>query len=107
MVVDVQLQALRSLDAVKKRGQGPCFRSVGGFFAAIVVPAGIWRSPLAAPFVVPVAIDVVAATAASGVGLEVLAPQAVHGLGVLEAVDVDDWEQVEVVLVDKGSDARV
>ncbi len=51
----------------------------------------------------PVAIDVSSDAAVSGVGLTVLAPQAVGGLRVLEAIGVDDREDVEVVFVQEGS----
>jgi hypothetical protein len=55
----------------------------------------------------PVAVDVVAEAGAASGRLAVLAPQALRGLGVAEAVRVDDGDDVEVVLVDQRLDGRV
>jgi hypothetical protein len=50
---------------------------------------------------------ITADTAVSAKGLSVLAPEAVGGLGVDEAIWVGDGCNVEVKLVDEGSDVRV
>lgn len=55
----------------------------------------------------PVAVDVAADARGARVGLAVLAPETVAGLGVDEAVRVDDGEDVELVLVDEGLDGGV
>lgn len=106
--VDEELQALRGLGLGQPGGEGSGLGGVAGRGALEVLGAGVGGGAAGdGPLVGPVAVDVVAEAAAAGGGLAVLAPQAVGGLGVDEAVRVDDGEDVEVVLVDEALDLGV
>lgn len=121
MPVDVELDALRGLDGGELVDEGCRLGGVACGGAAEVLGAGAGGGAAGdVPLVGPVAVDVVAETGAAAGGLPVLAPETVVGLGVEEAwwmlvsyssglgercrreltIRVDDWEEVEVVLVD-------
>jgi hypothetical protein len=93
--VELGFQGFR-LDAIAGRGALVVFGARGGASAAALVPV-----------VGPVAVDVAADAAGGGGGLTVLAPHAVGGLRVGEAVGVDDREDVEVVLVFEAGSCSV
>jgi hypothetical protein len=74
--------------------------------------AGVVGRPfwVGVPFVRPVSVEVDAPAGRIGSwrwGLAVLAPEAVVGLGVYEAVWVDEGDEVEVVVVDERGDEFV
>lgn len=95
MDVHVQLDALSSGDAVELCFERLCFHAVACTGALVVLRArrGRGAAPLV-PVVGPVAVDVAAYAGCGGRGLSVLAPHAVRGLGIGEAVRVDDGEDI-------------
>lgn len=83
--VNVQLQPLGGLDGGKLGNQALGLWSVTGSLSLEVLCARVGRGTAGdGPLVWPVAVDVVAQTAAAGGGLAILAPQAIGGLSVEE-----------------------
>ena len=60
-----------------------------------------WLLPSFRTAVLPVTIDISSNARVSANGLSVLAPETISGLGVDEAIWVDDGRDVEVELVDE------
>ena len=105
MPINKQLQALGGLDLVQRSSEGLGLGRVARGSALVVFGAGGSGSAArGGPLDGPVAVDVAADAGGPGVGLAVLAPQAGGGLRKNKTVRVDDGEDVELVLVDKGLD---
>lgn len=106
--VKVQANALRITQGVDKGRHALVFRCVVLRRAAVRLVAGIGgRAARDGPLIRPITVVIPTRTAGVGSGLAVLAPQPIVGLGVGEAVRVDDGEDVEVEFVDEGLDRRV
>jgi hypothetical protein len=104
--VHVKLDALSGTDAVEVRFQCLGFCAIAGGRALVVLFAGRSASSTTlVPVVRPVPVDVSSDAASCWCGLTVLAPHAVSGLGVGEAIRVNNGEDVKVVfvLVSSGS----
>ena len=103
MDVHVQRDAFAGCDAVELGFQRLGLDAVAGRRALVVLVAGRGaRAAALVPVRGPVAVDVAADAGGGRCGLAVLAPHAVRGLRVGEAVWVDDGEDVEVVGVFEG-----
>ena len=86
MPVNVQLDALRRLDAGEPGGESGRLEGVALLSTLVVFGARAGRGTARdGPLVGPVTVDIAADAATARVGLAVLAPEAVVGLGVDEA----------------------
>lgn len=99
--VHVQLNTLACSEAVELSLQRLGLNTVasGGTFVVLVTRGCAGTLSLSPRLVCPVPVDIATDAACRWSALPVLAPQAVAVLGEVEAVRVDDREDVEVVLV--------
>ena len=105
MVVNEHLYSLVRLGRLQPVDKGRGLWGIRLRRALEVVGTGVGRgTPAETPLEWPVTVDIVPDAAAARGALSVLAPHPIVGLGVEEAVRVDDGEHVEVVLVNEGLD---
>lgn len=107
MPVNEELDALALLKTAEPFGNGLVFHRGASGGATVSIVARVVGGARAIPLVGPVAVEIGAGAAAARVGDSVLAPQAISGLGVDEAIGVDNGEDVKVVLVQVGVAVRV
>lgn len=106
--VKVQTDSAPGFQRINLRFNSAQFGRVAGGLALVGLGAGICAGATGdLPFVRPVAVDVPADARVSRKCLPVLAPEAVGGLRVDEAVWVYDGSDVEVEFVDERLDGRV